>query len=50
VIGTRFRARIVQAVEVGGLPAIIAEIEGSAWITGLPTFVLDPDDPCRFGI
>lgn len=50
VLGTRFRARIVQTTAVGALPAITAEIEGSAWITGLPTFVIDPDDPCRFGI
>lgn len=50
VLGTAFRARIVRTATVGGLPAVVPEIEGSAWITGFPTFVLDPDDPCRFGI
>jgi proline racemase len=50
VLGTRFRARVVSEVQVGGLPAIVPEIEGSAWITGMPVFVFDPDDPCRFGI
>jgi proline racemase len=50
VLGTAFRARIVRETEVGSLPAVTTEIEGSAWITGLQTFVLDPDDPCRFGI
>ena len=50
VLGTRFRARVVRETKVGSLPAIVPEVEGSAWITGLPTFVLDPDDPCRFGI
>ena len=50
VLGTRFRARITQQVKVGELTAVVPEVEGSAWITGFPTFVLDPDDPCRFGL
>jgi proline racemase len=50
VLGTRFRARIVRAATVGNLPAIVPEVEGSAFVTGLSTFVIDPDDPCRFGI
>ncbi len=50
VLGTRFRARIVRETKVGALPAVVPEVEGSAWITGLPTFVIDPDDPCRFGL
>jgi proline racemase len=50
VLGTRFRARIVRTTQVGPLPAIVAEIEGAAFVTGLQTFVLDPDDPCRFGL
>jgi proline racemase len=50
VLRTRFRARIVRETKVGPFAAIVPEIEGSAWITGLPTFVLDPDDPCRFGM
>lgn len=50
VIGTRFRARVVRETKVGGLAAIVPEVEGSAWITGFPTFVLDPEDPCRYGI
>ena len=50
VLGTRFRARIVQETKVGPFTAIVPEVEGSAWITGFQTFVLDPDDPCRFGV
>ena len=50
VIGTRFRARVVKETKVGALAAIVPEVEGSAWITGFPTFVLDPEDPCRYGI
>ncbi len=50
VLRTRFRARIVRETKVGPYAAIVPEVEGSAWITGFPTFVIDPDDPCRFGI
>lgn len=50
VLGTRFRARAVREVTVGGQVAIVPEVEGSAWITGLPTFVFDAEDPCRDGL
>jgi len=50
VLKTAFRARIVGETKVGSHAAIVPEIEGSAWITGFPTFVIDPSDPCRFGI
>lgn len=49
VLGTRFGARIVAETEVAGRPAVVPEIVGSAWITALPTFVLDPDDPLLHG-
>ncbi len=51
VIGTRFRAWIDSAVVVGeSTPAVVSVLEGSAWITGFCQFVLDPEDPLRFGI
>lgn len=50
VLGTRFRARIVDHVRVGDHTAVVAEIEGSAWITGFQNFWFDPDDPCVWGI
>ncbi|MBW8867055.1 MAG: proline racemase family protein, partial [Acidobacteria bacterium] len=34
---------------VGDYAAIIPEIEGSAWITGEHTFVIDESDPLREG-
>jgi proline racemase len=49
LIGTRFTARIVGRAEVGELPAIIPEIEGTAWITGEHTFYFDEGDPLREG-
>jgi proline racemase len=34
---------------VGEYPAIVPEIQGSAWITGEQTFSVDPDDPLGDG-
>jgi proline racemase len=45
VIGTRFGGRIVAETEVGGLPAVVPEITGRAWITGMGQYMLDPEDP-----
>jgi proline racemase len=49
LIGTRFGGRIVAETEVGGLPAIVPEISGRAWITGTGEYVLDPEDPFPAG-
>ncbi|MFK7740712.1 MAG: proline racemase family protein [Planctomycetota bacterium] len=50
VLGTHFEGRIVAETKVGDHVAIVPEITGSAWITAYTTFVIDPDDPCRYGI
>lgn len=50
ILGTRFRAQIVAETDVGGRRGIVPRVEGSAWVTGLQTFVLDPDDPLVHGI
>ena len=50
VLGTRFRSRVVSTTKVGPHQAIVPEVEGSAWITGMQQFVIDPSDPCRHGI
>ena len=49
IVGTTFRGRVVERVEVGERAAIIPEIEGSAWITGEHTFLIDGDDPLKAG-
>ncbi len=49
VIGTRFEGRVVSRTSVGDYPAIVPEIEGSAWITGEHAFVIDERDPLREG-
>ncbi len=45
VIGSTFEGRIVRETVVGGRPAIVPAIRGSAWITGVTQVVLDPTDP-----
>jgi proline racemase len=49
IVSTTFRGRVVDRVAVGEKPAIVPEIEGSAWITGEHTFLIDGDDPLKAG-
>lgn len=49
IVGTTFSGRVVDRVQVGDRPAIVPEIEGSAWITGEHTFLVDGDDPLKAG-
>src|SRR5262249_34042031 len=49
LIGTRFTGRVSARTIVGELEAIVPEIEGSAWITGEHTFLVDDDDPLKEG-
>jgi len=49
IVGTTFRGRVVERVQIGERPAIVPEIEGSAWITGEHTFLIDGDDPLKAG-
>lgn len=45
IIGSRFRGRIAGEAEIGDRPAILPEISGRAWITGIHQHLLDPGDP-----
>jgi proline racemase len=45
VLGTTFDGRIVEEATVGGRPAIVPAIRGSAWITGITQVLVDPTDP-----
>jgi len=49
LIGTRFLGRVASRTRVGDYDAISPEIEGSAWITGEHTFLIDDSDPLREG-
>ncbi len=49
ILGTRFTGWIHEVVEYAGREAVIPEIEGNAYITGMHQFVIDPEDPLRKG-
>jgi proline racemase len=49
VIGTRFTGRIVEETTVADRPAIVPEITGRAWITGMGQYLLADDDPFPAG-
>ncbi|MGQ0661837.1 proline racemase family protein, partial [Sphingosinicella sp.] len=48
-IGSRFVGRVEAQTEVGGVPAIIPSITGSAFATGFNTIWIDSDDPFHAG-
>ena len=45
VIGSTFSGTIVSETTVGGRAAIVPEISGRGWITGIHQHMLDPSDP-----
>jgi proline racemase len=45
IIGSQFHCEIVGEATVAGIPAIIPRVAGSAWVTGIHTYMLDPEDP-----
>jgi proline racemase len=49
VLGTLHRGRVARRTQVGDHAAIVTEIEGSAWITGEHTLIVDDEDPLRDG-
>ena len=49
LIRTRFSGRVATRTMVGEYHAIVPEIEGSAWITGEHTFLIDEHDPLKEG-
>jgi len=49
IIGSIFRARIVEETRVGPHAAVVPEVTGSAHIMGLNQLLIDPDDPLQNG-
>jgi proline racemase len=45
ILGTIFTGRLVAATRVGPYAAVVPTLSGTAWITGLAQYVVDPDDP-----
>ncbi|MGI9485688.1 MAG: 4-hydroxyproline epimerase [Geminicoccaceae bacterium] len=49
IIGSLFEGRVEQAVELGGMPAIVPSIAGWARLTGLNTIFVEGRDPYAHG-
>ena len=49
IVDSAFLGRVVGRTEVAGRPAVVTEVEGSAFRTGRHEFVLDPRDPLGTG-
>jgi proline racemase len=49
LIGSVFTGRLVEATRVGEFPAVVPTVRGRAWVTGLASYMLDPDDPFPAG-
>ena len=49
IVGSEFRARVVGDANLAGVPAVVAEVEGSAYRTGEHVFTLDEEDPLGEG-
>jgi proline racemase len=45
ILGTVFTGRLVEEARIGDRAAVVPEITGQAWITGIADYVVDPTDP-----
>jgi proline racemase len=45
ILGTIFTGRLLEETRVGERAAVVPQITGSAWITGIADYVVDPTDP-----
>ena len=48
-IGSQFKGIILGETKVADYDAVIPQITGSAYVTGLSTYVIDKDDPLKYG-
>jgi proline racemase len=47
IIDTEFRSRVVETTAAGPVPAVVPEVSGRAWLTGVSHYGVDPEDPFR---
>lgn len=45
LLGSRFIGRLAKETVLAGSPAVVPDITGRAWITGMGQYLVDPDDP-----
>ena len=49
ILGSSFKCKINDVIKFGSFNAVIPEVEGTAFITGEHTFIIDPKDPLKGG-
>lgn len=49
ITDSQFKASYIAETDYGPYKAVIPEVEGTAHVTGLHTFIIDPKDPIRNG-
>lgn len=49
IVGTLFKARILELTTVENLDAVIPEVTGSAWVMGMHRFFYNENDPLKEG-
>ena len=49
IIGTRFKGKLLRQVQLGDFVAVEPVVTGTAYITGIQQFVVDPNDPFKNG-
>lgn len=49
IVGSIFRCRVIRKTKVGEFDAIIPEVGGSAYVTGINNFVIDSSDELKYG-
>jgi proline racemase len=49
ILGTTWTGRLLRETTIGGVPAVVPQLTGSAWITGRAEYVVDPADPFQDG-
>jgi len=49
IVGSTFKVKVTALVDFGSYKAVIPEVEGTAFITGMHTFLVDQNDPLKNG-
>jgi proline racemase len=49
ITGSLFRGRMLEPARIGDIDGFIPEVSGTAHVTGLHQFVIDPEDPLKNG-
>ncbi len=49
ILGSVFTGSVIEETTFGPHKAVIPQVEGNAWISGMAQFVIDPSDPLKDG-